>query len=47
MAIGYSRAAKIIDQLEEAGVISPPQDGSKRDVLIKDAEDFLSSFGKM
>ncbi len=47
MSIGYSRAAKIIDQLEEAGVISSPQDGSKREVLISDAEDFLSSFGKM
>lgn len=47
MSIGYSRAAKIMDQLEEAGVISPPQDGAKREVLIDDAEAFLSSFGKM
>ena len=47
MSIGYSRAAKIMDQLEEAGVISPPQDGAKREVLISDAESFLSSFGKM
>ncbi len=47
MSIGYSRAAKIMDQLEEAGVISPPQDGSKREVLIDDAEAFLSSFGKI
>ncbi len=47
MSVGYSRAAKIMDQLEEARVISPPQDGSKREVLISDAEAFLSSFGKI
>ncbi len=34
-SIGYGRAAKIMDMMEERGVISPPQSGSKaREVLI-------------
>ncbi len=36
LSIGYARAARIIDQLESAGVVGP-QDGSKpREVLIRD-----------
>jgi len=35
MKIGYGRAARIIDQLEDAGVLSPSEGASKpRDVLI-------------
>jgi S-DNA-T family DNA segregation ATPase FtsK/SpoIIIE len=35
MKIGYGRAARIIDQLEEAGVLAPSEGGAKpRDVLI-------------
>jgi len=46
LSIGYSRAARLVDQLEAAGVIGPAQEGSSkaRDVLIKDPEDFLASF---
>jgi S-DNA-T family DNA segregation ATPase FtsK/SpoIIIE len=33
LKIGYGRAARIIDQLYEAGILGPP-DGSARDVLI-------------
>lgn len=32
MGLGYSRAAKIVDQLEEAGVIGPPNGSKPRDV---------------
>lgn len=47
LSVGYSRAAKIMDQLEAAGVISQPDGSSKpRDVLIDDAEGFLASFDK-
>ena len=43
LKIGYARAARLILELEEKGVVGP-QDGSKpRDVLIQDAESFLSS----
>lgn len=42
LSIGYARAARVLDQLEAAGVVSP-QDGSKpRDVLIKSPEEVLS-----
>lgn len=46
LSIGYARAARIVDQLEAAGVISPSDGSSKpRDVLIKDSDEFLSKFG--
>lgn len=44
LSIGYARAARLMDQLEAAGVVGPPTEGSKpRDVLIQNAEEFLSS----
>ncbi len=43
LSIGYARAARIIDQLVEAGVINAPDGSSKpRDVLIKSADDFFA-----
>lgn len=42
LSIGYARAARILDQLQQAGIVSP-QDGSKpREVLIKNADDFFT-----
>lgn len=44
LSIGYARAARIVDQLEASGVISPSEGGSKaRDVLVQNAEEFLAS----
>jgi S-DNA-T family DNA segregation ATPase FtsK/SpoIIIE len=44
LSVGYARAARIIDQLESAGVIGPSDGGSKpREVLIQNAQEFLSS----
>lgn len=34
MKIGYVRAARIVDQLEEKGIVGPAQGSSPRDVLI-------------
>ncbi len=46
LSIGYARAARIVDQLESAGVIAASDGSSKpREVLIQNAEDFLASFG--
>jgi S-DNA-T family DNA segregation ATPase FtsK/SpoIIIE len=46
LQIGYARAARIIDQLEAAGVVAPGDGSSKpREVLIKNAEEFLASLG--
>ncbi|HEX9013155.1 MAG TPA: DNA translocase FtsK, partial [Anaerolineaceae bacterium] len=40
LRIGYPRAARLIDQLEEMGVVGPSQGGGKeREVLIGDEED--------
>lgn len=43
MAIGYSRAARIIDQLEEAGIIGPGAGSKPRDVLVRNADEYLTS----
>lgn len=42
LSIGYARAARILDQLEEAGVVGPPDGSKPRDVLVQDAEQVLS-----
>lgn len=42
LSVGYARAARMLDQLEAAGVVGP-SDGSKpRDVLINNPEEFLA-----
>lgn len=47
LSIGYARAARVIDQLEGAGVIAASDGSSKpREVLIKNAEEFLAGVGK-
>jgi len=43
LSIGYARAARIIDQLEAAGVVSPAEGSKPRDVLIQNAEEYLAS----
>ncbi|KKR72269.1 MAG: cell division FtsK/SpoIIIE, partial [Candidatus Woesebacteria bacterium GW2011_GWA2_40_7] len=46
LSIGYARAARIVDQLEAAGVISVSDGSSKpREVLVQNADEFLASFG--
>lgn len=47
LSVGYARAARIVDQLEAAGVIGSSDGSSKpRDVLVQNAEEFLASFGQ-
>jgi S-DNA-T family DNA segregation ATPase FtsK/SpoIIIE len=46
MAVGYTRAARIVDQLEEAGIVGPFVGSKARDVLVSDLEQldaFLST----
>lgn len=38
LTIGFARARRIIEQLEQAGIVGPPQGSKPRDVLIKDIE---------
>lgn len=43
LSVGYARAARILDQLEEAGVIGPGEGSKPRDVLVKNPDEFLAS----
>lgn len=48
-SIGYNRAGRIMDQLEEAGIIGPAQGSSPRKVLISDEknlDDILASLSQ-
>jgi len=42
LKVGYARAARIIDQLERAGVVGPAEGSKPREVLIKSAEEYLA-----
>jgi S-DNA-T family DNA segregation ATPase FtsK/SpoIIIE len=47
LRIGYSRAARLLDQLEEMGVVGPSQGGGKeRDVLVEPLDEELGDIGK-
>jgi DNA segregation ATPase FtsK/SpoIIIE, S-DNA-T family len=43
LSIGYSRAARILDQLEAAGVVGPAEGSKPRDVLAKNAEEIINA----
>jgi DNA segregation ATPase FtsK/SpoIIIE, S-DNA-T family len=43
MSIGYARAARILDQLEEMGIVGAGEGAKPRDVLVRNAEEFLAS----
>ena len=43
LSIGYSRAAKILDILEEQGVIGPAEGSKPRDVLVQNVDEFMAS----
>ena len=38
LSVGYTRAARIVDQLEDAGVVGPFEGSKARDVLVGDEE---------
>ncbi|PIU71904.1 hypothetical protein COS80_00795 [Candidatus Woesebacteria bacterium CG06_land_8_20_14_3_00_39_27] len=42
LSIGYARAARIIDQLEAAGVVGATEGSKPREVLVQNAEQFLA-----
>ena len=39
--IGFNRAARLLEELEEAGVVGPPNGSKPREVLISDADSFI------
>lgn len=42
-SIGFSRAARLLDQLEDAGVVGPAEGSKPRDVIITDPSQFIAS----
>lgn len=42
LSIGYARAARILDQLEEAGIVGAGEGAKPRDVLIHNADEYLA-----
>ncbi len=46
LSVGYARAARILDQLEAVGIVSAGEGSKPRDVLVRNAEEFLSSKGQ-
>lgn len=42
LSVGYARAARIIDQLEGAGVVGPAEGSKPREVLVQNADEFLA-----
>jgi len=43
LSVGYARAARILDQLEVAGVVGPADGSKPRDVLVRSAEEIFGS----
>jgi len=42
LKIGYSRAARVIDQLYTAGIVGPAEGSKPRDVLVKSMEEYYA-----
>ncbi len=47
LSVGYARAARIIDQLEEAGIIGMGEGAKPRDVLIKNPDEYLAQVAQV
>ncbi len=45
LRVGYARAARIIDELEAAGIIGPGEGSKPRDVLVRNADEYFSAQG--
>lgn len=43
LSVGYARAARMLDQLYEAGLISPPEGSKPRDVNMGKVQEYLQS----
>ena len=43
LSVGYARAARILDQLEDAGIIGPAEGSKPRDVLMKNPDEYFAA----
>lgn len=42
LRVGYARAARLLDELQLAGIVGPAEGAKPRDVLVRNAEEFLA-----
>lgn len=42
LSIGYARAARILDTLEEIGIVGPGEGSKPRDVLVRNADEYFA-----
>lgn len=42
LKVGYARAARILDELEQAGIVGPGEGSKPRDVLMRNAEEYFA-----
>src|SRR5687768_1628938 len=47
LGIGYARAARVMDQLEAAGVVAPHEGSKPTEVLVRSYDDFIARGGKL
>jgi S-DNA-T family DNA segregation ATPase FtsK/SpoIIIE len=45
LSIGYARAARILDRLEELGIVGPGEGSKPRDVLVRNADEYFANQG--
>ncbi len=43
LSVGYARAARILDQLEAAGIVGPGEGSKPRDVIVRNAEEYFNA----
>ncbi|MEK7166226.1 MAG: DNA translocase FtsK, partial [Patescibacteria group bacterium] len=46
LSIGYARAARILDQLEQSGIVGPGEGSKPRDVLVRNADEYFTQLAE-
>lgn len=46
LRIGYARAARLLDELQAVSIVGPAEGAKPRDVLVRNAEEFLSKLSQ-